>query len=75
MNKLNTRQIINIVLIILLLVFTEQNLDGARVDFLMFAFELPLVILIALVFFAGFIQRKSSVKMTLTEMRTQTSMQ
>lgn len=75
MNKLNTRQIINIVLIILLLVFTGQNLDGARVDFLMFAFELPLVILIALVFFAGFKKRKSSVKMTLSEMRTQTSMQ
>lgn len=58
MNKLNTRQIINIVLIILLLVFTAQNLDGARVDFLMFAFELPLVILIAIVFFVGFYTAK-----------------
>lgn len=58
MKNISTRQIIDVVLIILLLVFIAQNLDSAKVNFLFFGFELPLVILIAIVFFVGFYTAK-----------------
>ena len=59
MKNISTRQIIDIVLILLLLIFIGQNLESVKVKILMFGFELPLVILIAAVFFIGFYTAKS----------------
>lgn len=58
MKRISTRQIVDIVLLILLLLFIGQNLAGVRVRFLFFGFELPLIILIAIVFFVGFYTAK-----------------
>jgi uncharacterized integral membrane protein len=54
MKNLTTNQIINIVLIIVMLLFIGQNLEMVKVRFLFFGFELPLFILIAIVFFIGY---------------------
>lgn len=54
MKKLTTNQIINILLIVILLLFIGQNLDMVKVKFLFFGFELPLFILIAIVFLIGY---------------------
>jgi uncharacterized integral membrane protein len=59
MKNITTRQIIDIVLIVLLLVFIGQNLESVKVKLLVFGFELPLVILIAVVFFIGFFTAKA----------------
>lgn len=59
MKGVNPRLIINIILLIILLIFTGQNLAGVRVKFLFFSIELPLVILIAAVFFIGFFTAKA----------------
>ncbi len=53
MKKINRSQIIDISLLILLLVFIGQNLESVKVKILMFGINLPLVILIAIVFFIG----------------------
>jgi len=55
MQKLTTKQYINIGLIILMLVFVAQNVESIRVSFLFFGFELPLIILMAVVFFIGYL--------------------
>jgi uncharacterized integral membrane protein len=52
--NLTARQIINIVLLIILLIFIGQNIESARVKFLFFKFEIPLIILVFIVFFLGF---------------------
>jgi uncharacterized integral membrane protein len=62
MKNVTTRQIIDIILIVLLLIFIGQNLESVKVKFLMFAFELPLVILIAVVFFIGYYTAKAFTK-------------
>jgi uncharacterized integral membrane protein len=54
MKNITVKQIINISVIIILLIFSFQNLDSVKVKLLFFAFELPLVILIAIVFFVGY---------------------
>jgi uncharacterized integral membrane protein len=54
MKNLTTNQIINILLIVVLLLFIGQNLDMVKVKFLFFGFELPLFILIAIVFLIGY---------------------
>jgi uncharacterized integral membrane protein len=51
---LTPKQVINILLIIVVLIFISQNLEMVRVKFLFFRFELPIIILIGLVFFIGF---------------------
>lgn len=58
MNKLNLRDAINIVLIILLLIFIIQNWVITKVKFLMFGFEAPLVLLLVMVFFIGYLTAK-----------------
>ncbi|MBW6492238.1 MAG: DUF1049 domain-containing protein [Lentimicrobium sp.] len=58
MKKLSTRQIVIISLIGLLLLFILQNLEVVRVKFLVFGFQLPLVILIIIVFLIGFFTGK-----------------
>ncbi|HDR52576.1 MAG TPA: LapA family protein [Mariniphaga anaerophila] len=52
--NLTPKQVLNIFLIIVLLIFISQNLEMVRVKFLFFKFELPIIILIGLVFFIGF---------------------
>ena len=59
MKNISFRQIIDIVLIVLLLIFVGQNLESVKVKFLFFGFELPLVILITSVFFIGFYTAKT----------------
>jgi len=54
MKNITTNQIINILLIVVLLLFIGQNLDMVKVRFLFFGFELPLFILIAIVFVIGY---------------------
>lgn len=58
MKKITFKQIIYIILIILLLIFTFQNLRNVLVNLLVFKFELPLVILIVIVFFIGYFTAK-----------------
>lgn len=58
MKRITIRQIVDIVFLILLLLFIGQNLASVRVRFLFFGFELPLIILIAIVFFVGFYTAK-----------------
>lgn len=54
MNSRNLKKGINISMLILLLVFVLQNLDVTKVKFLFFGFELPLIVLIFIVFFMGY---------------------
>lgn len=58
MKNLSTKQIINIVLIILMLIFAAQNIGSVRLRFLFFGFDLPLIILIAFVFLIGYVTAK-----------------
>lgn len=58
MKNISTRQIIDIVLILLLLIFVGQNLESVKVKLLMFGFELPIIILIVATFFIGFYTAK-----------------
>ena len=58
MKNLTTRQIINIVLIILTLIIVAQNLDSIRINFLFIKFNLPLIVIIAFAFFTGFFTAK-----------------
>lgn len=55
MKKLSVKQIIDIVLIVLMLVFAAQNVASVHLKFLFFGFDLPLIILIAFVFFIGYL--------------------
>lgn len=48
------KQILNILLIILLLIFVGQNLGMVQVTILFAKLELPLAIIIGIVFFVGF---------------------
>jgi uncharacterized integral membrane protein len=54
MNSRNLKKGINISMLILLLVFVLQNLEATKVKFLFFGFELPLIVLIFIVFFMGY---------------------
>lgn len=56
--NLTPGMIINIVLIAILLIFVGQNLQDTRVKFLVFGFELPLIIIIAISFILGFFTAK-----------------
>lgn len=55
MKKLTARQIIDIILIVILLIFAGQNVAPVHLKFLVFGFDLPLIILIAFVFFIGYL--------------------
>jgi uncharacterized integral membrane protein len=58
MRKISFRQIIDIILILLTLIFVGQNLESVMVRFLFIKFNLPLMIIIAFVFFTGFFTAK-----------------
>ena len=55
MKKLTARQIIDVFLIVILLIFAGQNVASVHLKFLVFGFDLPLIILIAFVFFIGYL--------------------
>ncbi len=55
MKSITTERILNGILLVALLIFIFQNLESTHVTFLVFSFELPLVILIVLVFGAGYL--------------------
>ncbi len=55
MKNITTRQVVNILLIIILLIFVGQNFEPIRVKFLVFGFEMPLVILITVIFLIGYL--------------------
>lgn len=46
-------------LIALLIVFVLQNVESAKVKFLLFGFDLPLIAIIAITFFIGFFTAKA----------------
>lgn len=54
MKNLTTRQIVDILLIALLIVFIAQNLDTVMVKFLSFGFQMPIIVLIIAVFALGY---------------------
>ncbi len=56
--KINIKQIADIVLIVVLLIFAVQNLKSIRVNLLFFRFEMPLFFLIVIIFFIGFFTAK-----------------
>lgn len=56
--KIDFKQVLYLILIGLLIIFVVQNLDSTMVKFFTFSFELPLIILIAIVFFIGFFSAK-----------------
>ena len=58
MKKLTTKQIIDIVLILLMLIFAAQNVSPVKLKFLFFGFDLPLIILVAFTYFVGFFTAK-----------------
>lgn len=49
-----TKKIINIILIILLVIFTMLNLDSQPINLIFISFDMPLVVLITFVFFIGY---------------------
>ncbi len=55
MKNITVRQIIYIGLLALLLVFVFQNLESVRVKFLFFGFDMPLIVLIVIVFALGYL--------------------
>jgi uncharacterized integral membrane protein len=55
MQKLTTKQYINIALILLTLVFVGINIEPVRVSFLFFGIDMPLIILMAVLFFIGYL--------------------
>lgn len=67
--EITTKQAINIVLLVILIIFIGQNVENVRVKFLLFGFEVPLIIIIIVAFVVGFftstafsIKRKSKGK-------------
>lgn len=65
--NMTPKQVLDIVLIALLIVFIAQNVESTKVRFLFFGFELPLVIVIAVSFFIGFYTAKAFSKKKITE--------
>lgn len=56
--KISFKQVLNIVIIILMLIFALQNLQNIRVSILLLSFEMPLFVLIIAVFAIGFFTNK-----------------
>lgn len=56
--KVNLKQIINILLILIIILFALQNLESIRVTLLFFSFEMPLFVLIIVLFSIGYFTTK-----------------
>ncbi len=57
--NMTPKQVINIILLLLLLIFIVQNVEAVRVKFLFTGFDLPLIIIIVISFFIGFLTSKA----------------
>ena len=64
------KQIVDLLLIALLIVFVSQSIESAKVQFLFFGFELPLIVIIAITFFIGFFTAKAFSKKKNNEPKT-----
>lgn len=56
--KASFKKIINILFILIILIFAVQNLESIRVTLLFFSFEMPLFVLIIVLFSIGFFTTK-----------------
>ncbi|NMB80410.1 MAG: LapA family protein [Ignavibacteria bacterium] len=56
--KISFKQIFDIIIIIVMLIFALQNLESIRVSLLFFSFEMPLFVLIIAVFAIGYFTNK-----------------
>jgi uncharacterized integral membrane protein len=57
--NLKSKQVLDIVLLIVMIVFVIQNLEMVKVKFLFFGFEMPLIIIIVVAFLIGFLTSKA----------------
>ncbi|MCK9326331.1 MAG: lipopolysaccharide assembly protein LapA domain-containing protein [Bacteroidales bacterium] len=57
--RITARQVIDIVLLVVLLIFIVQNLGSTEVKFLFFKFSMPLIVLIILVFLIGLLTSRA----------------
>lgn len=64
------KQVVDLLLIALLIVFVAQNVESEKVKFLFFGFELPLIVIIAITFFIGFFTSKVFSKKKNNEQKT-----
>lgn len=55
MNKLTTKQIVNISAIVLLLIFSAQNIEKVKIKLFFWGIDISLIILIAFVFLIGLV--------------------
>lgn len=58
MNRIDFKQVLNIIIIALLIVFVVQNMDDVAVRYMKWTFDIPLIILIVIVFCIGFFTAK-----------------
>jgi len=58
MKKIDFKQVFNLILIGLLIVFVVQNMDDVPVRYMKWTFDIPLIILIVIVFCIGFFTAK-----------------
>jgi len=56
--SMTPKQVADLLLIVLLIIFVAQNIENVKVRFLFFGFELPLIVIIAATFFIGFFTSK-----------------
>lgn len=56
--KTRIKQIFNVFIFVIMLIFALQNLDNIRVSLLFLSFEMPLFVLIIAVFAIGFFTNK-----------------
>jgi len=68
--NMTPKQVVDLLLIALLIVFVSQNVESVKVKFLFFGFELPLIVLIAITFFIGFFTSKVFSKKKNNEQKT-----
>lgn len=57
--NMTPRQVVDLFLIALLIVFVAQNVESVKIRFLFFGFEAPLIVIIAITFFIGFFTSKA----------------
>jgi len=60
--NMTPKQAIDLLFIALLIIFVAQNVESVKVRFLFFRFEMPLIAIIAIIFFIGFFTSKAFLK-------------
>lgn len=67
---MTAKQVVDILLLALLIIFVVQNVESVKVQFLFFSFELPLIVIIAITFFIGFFTSRTFSKEKKNEQKT-----